>query len=152
VKPPIKCEWDYLYGCLGVVGGETHFAHVPGVSLEWDASCLRDLAASDPDAVHVVMRDPAGFHLCDGDARLSAQVRIADLPSYSAQRNACEQLRDMAKDQTCNQVVGKVRALREQIGVTLRRYWEDAKAVLRLIGRDWLLRELNAARKSVLPV
>jgi hypothetical protein len=90
--------------------------------------------------------------LCDGDARLSAQVRIADLPSYSAQRNACEQLRDMAKDQTCNQVVGKVRALREQIGVTLRRYWEDAKAVLRLIGRDWLLRELNAARKSVLPV
>jgi hypothetical protein len=45
-----------------------------------------------------------------------------------------------------------VRALREQIGVTLRRYWEDAKAVLRLIGRDWLLRELSATRKSVLSV
>jgi hypothetical protein len=30
--------------------------------------------------------------------------------------------------------------------------WEDAKAVLRLIGRDWLLRELNATRKSALSV
>jgi transposase len=152
VKRQIKYEWDYLYGSLGVVGGEGHFAHVPGVSLEWDASYLHDLAASDPDAVHVVMRDQAGFHLRDGDARLPAQVRIVALPPYSPELNACEQLWDIVKDQTCNQVFGKVRALREQIGVTLRRYWEDAKAVLRLIGRDWLLSELTATRKSVLSV
>lgn len=57
-----------------------HFAHVPGVSLEWDASYLRDLAASDPAAIHVVIRDQAGFHLRDGDPRLPAQVRVVDLP------------------------------------------------------------------------
>jgi transposase len=152
VTRQIKYEWDYLYGSLGVVGGEAHFAHVPGVSLEWDESYLRDLAASDPDAVHVVLRDQAGFHLRDGDARLPAQVRIVDLPAYSPELNACEQLWDIVKDETCNLVFEKVRALREQIGVTLRRYWEDAEAVLRLIGRDWLLSELNATRKSALSV
>ena len=35
---------------------------------------------------------------------------------------------------------------------TLRRYWEDAAAVLRLIGRDWFLAELNATRKQRMSV
>jgi hypothetical protein len=37
----------------------------------------------------------------------------------------------------------KVEALREKIAETLRRYGQDAKAVQRPIGRDWLLSELN---------
>jgi transposase len=150
VTRQIKYQWDYLYGSLGVVGGAAHFAHVPGVSLEWDQSYLRDLAASDPDAIHVVIRDQAGFHLRDGDPRLPAQVRVVDLPPYSPELNACEQLWDIVKDDTCNRVFEKVSALRTQIGATLRRYWEDAKTVLRLIGRDWLLSELNVTQKSAL--
>ncbi len=51
VARQIQYEWDYLYGALSVVGGEAHFAHVPGVNLEWDEGCLRDLAASDARAV-----------------------------------------------------------------------------------------------------
>ncbi len=57
VSRQIKYQWDYLYGSLGVVSGEAHFAHVPGVSLEWDQSYLRDLVRSDPDAIHVMLRD-----------------------------------------------------------------------------------------------
>ena len=38
VTRQIKYEWDYLYGALGAVSGEAHFAHLPGVSLEWDQS------------------------------------------------------------------------------------------------------------------
>lgn len=152
VTRQIKYEWDYLYGSLGVVSGETHFAHVPGASLEWDESYLRDLAASDCQAVHVVIRDQAGFHLRDGDPRLPDRVRIVDLPPYSPELNPCEQLWDIVKDETCNRVFAKVGALREQIGATLRRYWEDAQSVLRLIGRDWLHSELNATHKNVMSV
>ena len=36
VARQIKYEWDYLYGALSVIGGEAHFAHLPGVSLGWD--------------------------------------------------------------------------------------------------------------------
>ena len=152
VTRQIKYEWDYLYGALSAVGGEAHFAHVPGVSLEWDQSYLHDLAASDPEAIHVLVRDQAGFHLRDGDPRLPARVRLIDLPAYSPELNPCEQMWDILKDDTCNQVFTTVRALRKQMGPTLRRYWEDTQSVLRLIGRDWFLAQLNATRKTPMSV
>lgn len=148
----IKCQWEYLYGALGAVSGEAHFAHLPGVSLEWDRSCLRDLAATDPGAIHVVVRDQAGFHLRDGDARLPARVRLIDLPPYSPELNPCEQLWDIVKDATSNRVHGTIAALRKSMRATLQRYWEDTAAVLRLIGRTWFLAELNATRKSRMSV
>jgi transposase len=148
----IKYQWEYLYGALGVVSGEAHFAHLPGVSLEWDQSYLRDLAASDPQAIHVLVRDQAGFHLRDGDPRLPARVRLIDLPPYSPELNPCEQLWDIIKDETCNRVHASVAALRQAMHATLQRYWQDAAAVLRLIGRDWLLAELNVTRKSPMSV
>ena len=79
VTRQIKYAWDYLYGALGAVSGEAHFAHLPGVSLEWDQSYLENLAASAPGAIHVRVREQAGFHLREGDPRLPPQVRILDL-------------------------------------------------------------------------
>ena len=148
VTRQIKYQWDYLYGALGAVSGDAHFAHLPSVSLEWDQSYLENLAAGDPEAVHVLMRDQAGFHLRDGDRRLPARVRVIDLPAYSPELNPCEQLWAIIKDETCNQIHATVDALREQMSVTLRRYWEDAQAVLRLVGRDWFLAEVNVMRKG----
>ena len=148
VTRQIRYEWDYLYGALGAVSGEAHFAHLPSVSLEWDRKYLEDLAASDPEAIHVLVRDQAGFHLRDGDPRLPERVRIVDLPPYSPELNPCEQMWDIVKDDTCNQVFANVAALRDRMRDTLQRYWEDAHSVLRLIGRDWLLVQLNATRKS----
>lgn len=147
VTRQIRYEWDYLYGALSAVSGEAHFAHLPGVSLEWDRSYLEDLAASDPEAIHVLVRDQAGFHLREGDPRLPERVRIIDLPPYSPELNPCEQMWDIVKDDTCNQVFATVAALRDRMRDTLQRYWEDAQSVLQLIGRDWLMVQLNATRK-----
>ena len=152
VTRQIKHEWEYLYGSLDAVSGQAHFAHLPGVSLEWDRSYLENLAASDPEAIHVLVRDQAGFHLRDGDPRLPGGVRIVDLPPYSPELNPCEQMWDVIKDDTCNRVHRTVGDLRERIGDTLRRYWEDAQSVLRLIGRDWFLAQLNASQKNHLSV
>lgn len=148
VTRQIKYEWDYLYGALSVVGGEAHFAHLPGVSLEWDRSYLADLAASDPEAIHVLVRDQAGFHLRDSDPRLPDRVRLVDLPPYSPELNPCEQMWDIVKDDTCNQVFANVTALRDRMRDTLQRYWEDATSVIHFIGRDWLTVQLNATPKS----
>lgn len=152
VTRQVKYEWDYLYGALGAVSGEAHFAHLPGVSLEWDRSYLENLAASDPEAIHVLVRDQAGFHLRDGDPRLPKRVRIVDLPPYSPELNPCEQMWDIVKDETCNQVFATVAALRDRMRDTLQHYWEDTQSVLRLIGRDWFLVQLNATRKIHLSV
>lgn len=143
----IKYEWDYLYGALSVLGGEAHFAHLPGVSLAWEEGYLRDLAASDPAAIHVLIRDQAGFHLREGDERLPARVRIIDLPAYTPELNPCEQLWDMIKDDLANRTHATVARLRAALKVPLRRFWDDPKAVLSLIGREWLQVQLNTSHK-----
>lgn len=99
VERQTKYDWNYLYGSLEVTAGQAHFAHLPTVNLDCDALYLAELAASDAHAVHVVIRDNAGFHLRDGDALL---------PS-------------------------------------LKRFWEDAEAVLRLVGRPWLRDQANVS-------
>jgi transposase len=148
VTKQIKYQWEYLYGALSVIGGEAHFAHVPGVNLAWDASYLENLVATAPTATHVLIRDQAGFHLRDGDARLPAQVRIIDLPPYSPELNPCEQVWDILKDDLANRVFQKLSVLRAGMQATLKRFWEDAQVVLNLIGRPWLGDQLNALPKS----
>ena len=143
----IKYQWDYLYGALSVIGGEAHFAHLPAVSQQWDEHYLRDLATTDADAVHVVIRDQAGFHLRDGDPRLPANVRIVDLPPYSPELNPCEQLWDVLRDAIANRVFATITKLRTGMRPTLRRYWENAKDVLRLIGRQWMSAQVNSLHK-----
>lgn len=140
----IKYEWDYLYGSLSVTGGQAHFCQIPAVNQQWDREYLADLATSDPQAVQVVIRDQAGFHLRDGDPRLPERVRIIDLPPYSPELNPCEQLWDIIKDAIGNRVFTCIEELREAMLPALQRYWDDAKAVLSLIGRDWLQDQVNA--------
>ncbi len=105
------------------------------MSLDWDEGYLRDLAASDAEAVHVIIRDQAGFRLDDGEPQLPARVRIIDLPPYSPEVNPCEQLWDIIKDDIANRIYATVATLRAGMKATLRRFWDDPGTVLSLIGR-----------------
>jgi hypothetical protein len=145
VERQTKYEWDYLYGSLEVTGGEAHFAHLPTVNLDCDALYLKELAASDPEAVHVVIRDNAGFHLRDGDERLPERVRIVPLPPYSPELNPCEQAWDVIKDEVSNQCYRSIDKLRDALLPSLKRFWQDAQAVLRLVGRPWLQDQANVS-------
>ena len=49
------------------------------------------------------------------------------------------------KDDIANRIHATVVALRAGMKATLRRFWEDPGAVLRLIGRQWLQVQLNAS-------
>ena len=71
-----KYEWGYVATALEIEGGEEALCvFLPGVSLESNAAFLRELAGTDPAAVHVVIADQAGFHLKKGDLRLPENVR-----------------------------------------------------------------------------
>ena len=143
VERQTKYEWDYLYGSMEVTEGEAHFLHLPTVNLDCDAQYLEHLAASDPHAVHVIIRDQAGFHLRDGDQRLPPRVRIVPLPPYCPELNPCEQLWDVLKDETSNHLHRSIEALRDALLPGLRRFWEDANRVISLIGRPWLRDQAN---------
>jgi transposase len=143
IERQTKYEWDYLYGSLEVSEGHAHFLHLPTVNLDCDAMYLEDLAQSDTQAVHVVIRDQAGFHLRDLDPRLPERVRIISLPPYCPELNPCEQVWDVLKDETANVVHQTIEALRDALLPGLKRYWDDATRVISLIGRPWLQSQVN---------
>ena len=152
VTRQIKYQWDYLYGSLDLTSGQAHFCQFPSVNQQWDRVYLENLAASDTEAIHVVIRDQAGFHLKDGDARLPDRVRLINLPPYCRELNPCEQLWDLIKDELGNRVFATITELRRATLPALERYWEDPGAVLSLIGRDWLRDQLNSSHKTQMSV
>jgi transposase len=77
---------------------------------------------------------------------LPERIRIVCLPPYNPELNPCEQVWDMVKDGIGNRVFATVEDLREAVLPALRRFWNDAAAVLRLVGRPWLLDQANATR------
>ena len=139
VTRQIKYEWDYLYGSPGVVGGQAHFCQFPSINLEWDHEYLSDLTRVDSGAIHVVIRDQAGFHLRDGDSRLPSRVGIIDPPPYSPELNPCEQLWDIVKDDIGNRMFQTIEELRDATLPALKHYRDDAAAVPRLVGHQWQL-------------
>jgi len=84
-------------------------------------------AKTGPDAVHVLTRDQAGFHLKEGE-ELPAGIRIIDLPPYSPELNPCEQLWDLIKDPIGNRVLDPVKELQEAVLPALRRFWERCRS------------------------
>ncbi len=82
------------------------------------------------------------------ERKLIARVRIIDLPPYSPELIPCEQLWDIVKDDIGNRFFETIEALREAMLPTLRRYWDDAAAVLKLVGREWILSQANASPKN----
>ena len=154
VRPEVKRQtrytWDYLYGALEVVEGRAVFAHIPTVNLECNNLFLREIAKVDPEAHHVVIADQAGFHLRPGDDRIPERVHLIALPPYSPELNPCEQLWDVIKDSegVANGLFSTVGKLRKAMEPALRRFWEDATAVLSLVGRPWLHSEANVLYKN----
>ena len=147
-----KYEWQYVYGALEVGKAGAQFIYAESVGLEWNAAFLQQIASHDPDAVHVVIYDGAGFHHRDGDPSLPANVRIVSLPPYSPELNPVEKLWDIVRDGICNQVFSSIEELQAAITEVVSRYWQDAKAVFNLIGRGWLLDQANAIGLNVIPL
>jgi hypothetical protein len=71
-------QWGYVYGALEV-GGQSgaQFLYCPTVNLPCSQRFLRQVAASDPAATHVVLWDGAGFHPKD---QSRGQPAPTDLP------------------------------------------------------------------------
>ncbi|MEI8342634.1 MAG: IS630 family transposase [Verrucomicrobiota bacterium] len=146
-----RYEWGYCYGALEVQGEGAEFFYTPTVNLECSALFLSQIGAIDPEAVHVVVWDGAGFHQQDRTPEVPANVRLLKLPAYSPELNPIEKLWDIAKDAICNRVFGTVQELETILTGVFAQYWSDAKRVRDLIGtKGWLVAQANATSPSVL--
>lgn len=138
----------YLYGALEVGGTGAEFIFTPTLNKDCDLGFLNLVGQSDPEAIHVVIGDGAGFHHKNGDARLPGNIKIISLPPYCPELNPTEKLWDIVKDGICNQLWKDLESLEEAITEKIRPYWEDAAKVIQLIGDGYLLSELNATYKT----
>jgi len=138
-----RYEWEYVYGAVEVVGGGAEFQFLPSVSLELSHGFLQQLAASDPQAEHVVIQDQAGFHPRPGDPALPARIHLLPLPPYSPELNPVEGLWDQVQDVTCNRHFQSLDELETALTTALRPFWETPARALALI-HHWLHSQANA--------
>jgi len=147
-----RYQWGYIYGAAEVDGqAQADFLYCPTVSLDCSRQFLHQLAARDPEALHVVIWDGAGFHPRDGAAGLPENLRLLALPPYSPELNPIEKLWDQLKDHLCNHVFASLSALERTMTEFLSRFWQEPEHVRALIGQGWRLAQANASSASILP-
>ena len=138
-------EWGYLHSALEVDGkNEAFFLTLPGVDLGLSGLFLERLAASDPEAEHVVIWDQAGFH---PDPKLHAvptRIHLVPLPPYSPELNPVEAIGDVIKDRIANTLWKTLDDLEAAIGEELKPIYETAERVRSLVSHGWLVDQVNA--------
>ena len=145
-----KYEWGFVYGAVGVGLSRTAFLLTETMDQPHSLQFYRQISASNPAAIHVLIQDGAGFHLVDGDARLPDNVRLLPLPAYSPELNPIEGLWDQIKDTYCNRVFATLAELETVLVAEPQRFWQDARRVRSLIF-DWLLAQTNASSTTIIP-
>jgi len=145
VVPKQQCyQWEYVYGAVEVVAGETQFQFMPTVRLDLSSGFLEQIAQSDPTAEHVVIWDGAGFHPTSAAKHLPARIHLLPLRPYSPELNPVEGLWDQMKDGLCNRVFPTLDALEDALTVALRPFWQDQQRALSLVF-DWMHTQANAS-------
>jgi transposase len=143
-------QWGYVYGAVGVGLTRTQFLLAETVDLATEIQFYRQVAQSDPAAVHVMIQDGAGFHLRDGDGRLPENLRIVTLPPYSPELNPVEGLWDQLKDVLCNRVFASVAELEAEIVRWLGGFWRDTLRIRSLVFA-WLHDSVNTSSRNFIP-
>ena len=115
-------------------------------------SYLEALAASDPDAEHIVIWDGAGFHQRPDDFDLPKRIYLVQLPAYSPELNPIERLWDVVKDQICNTIYKTPDDIEIAITEALRPCFEGLLPARKLVGDGWMHAEANASLNYFVPI
>jgi transposase len=137
-----RYKWGYLHEALEVDGANAcELLLTPAIDRGVHAIFLRQIADSDPTALHVVIADQAGLHLPVGDARIPANLRLLPLPPYCPGLNPVERFGGLLKAAVSNRLYLNLRKLEDHI-IAAARPWSTPAAVARLI-HVWLAAKVN---------
>jgi transposase-like protein len=105
---------------------------------------LNHLAASDPEAEHVVIWDQAGFHPKPELHAVPERIHLVPLPPCSPELNPTEAIGDVVKDRIGIVLWDTIADLEQSIGEELRPLCENSECVRRLVSHPWLVEQVNA--------
>lgn len=136
-------KWGYLHEALEIDGAhDSQLLFTPAINQDIHAIFLQQIADSDPDSLHVVIADRAGFHLRTGDERLPANVRLLPLPPYCPELNPVEGFGRLLKAPTANRLYRNLRRLENHL-IAIAREWTDPEKIHSLI-HGWMRDQANA--------
>ena len=138
-----RYQWGYLHEALEVDGAHAvELLFTPAIDRDIHALFLRQIADSDPHALHVVIADQAGFHLPENDVRLPANLRLLPLPPYCPELNPVERFGGLLKAAVANRLYPSLRRLEDHLSAAARP-WSTPQAVSSLI-HTWLSDQVNS--------
>jgi len=149
VHAPYKTtyQWGYLHEALEVDGQhKVELLFTPMINQDAHAVFLKQIAVSDPQALHVVIMDQAGFHMQEKDPPIPSSVRIVPLPPYCPELNPAEWFGRVVKAPTVNRIYQNLKSLENHI-IAVERRWSDPAKVATLI-HEWMRVEVNAIAKT----
>lgn len=138
-----RYKWGYLHEALEVDGTHaTQLLFTPAIDRDIHALFLKQIADADPQSLHVVIADQAGFHLPVDDPRIPANVRLLPLPPYCPELNPVERFGGLLKTAVGNRLYPNVRKLEDHLAAAAR-HWCTPSAVAGLI-HVWLTDQVNS--------
>jgi transposase len=138
-----RYQWGYLHEALEVDGAHAvELLFTPAIDRDIHALFLKQIADSDPQALHVVIADQAGFHLPLTDPRLPANLKLLPLPPYCPELNPVERFGGLLKAAVANRLYPSLRQLEDHLAAAARP-WSTPAAVSSLI-HTWLADQVNA--------
>jgi transposase len=138
-----RYQWGYLHEALEVDGEhKTELLFTPAIDRDIHALFLKQIADSDPSALHVVIADQAGFHLPEADPRIPKNLRLLPLPPYCPELNPVERFGGLIKAAVANRLYPSLRKLEDHIAAAARP-WSTPSAVSSLI-HSWLADQVNS--------
>ena len=140
-------KWGYLHEALEIDGAhDVQLLFTPAINQDIHAIFLQQIAVSDPDALHVVIMDQAGFHLRAGDERLPANVRLLSLPAYCPELNPVEGFGRLLKAPTANRLYRNLKRLEDHL-IAIAKGWTTPEKVHSMI-HGWMRDQANAGAPS----
>ena len=109
---------------------------------------LAQIGQVEPECLHIVVWDGAGFHARDREAGVPANVRLLRLPPYSPELNPVEGLGDMTKDAVCNKLYPTLRSLEDAIYEEIASIRDRPGGFAPLI-HSWMRPQVNSSEKNL---
>ena len=145
VHAPYKTnyKWGYLHEALEVDGSHSvELLFTPTVNQDVHAVFLKQISESDPQSIHVVIMDQAGFHMKKGDERMPSNVEILPLPPYCPELNPAEWFGRVVKAPTANRIYESLEQLEDHL-IAVAKRWSAPDKVASLIHK-WMRDQVNA--------
>lgn len=141
-------KWGYLHEALEIDGAhDTQLLFTLAINQDIHAIFLQQIADSDPESLHVVIMDQAGFHLRAGEQRLPATIRLLPLPAYCPELNPVEGFGRLLKAPTANRLYRNLRPLENHL-IAISKEWIKPEKVESMI-HDWMRDQVKRWRSAI---